>query len=306
MKFQRPLILLFILALIPLSILTDSLSAEKKKDSKPVILEDGEFEVPKVDSKGIILVNNASPFKQMMYNEVLPALGEFTGMKPSGEFDKKIIAFAEEFGEKAIDCLIRVREPFMVPIFAHLIKNEKWSIRRLAIFGLQRNAGITELDSILARLSDENFMVREIAAMTVAIMHNLSFHLKDFPQLSSKQGKKAMKALKKRKKADIKALSKALKSEANPYVRSAIEASIRALGKFKLRKVCNECTKKDPKSGVTYILRGGRQSSSSNSKSGGKSKMPVCRNWCYPISIYPFEVISGISSDPPLVPLPAK
>lgn len=302
---KRPIALLLASLFLLLSAIRPDGAVLGEEEAGPQIQKDGEFEIPRA-CKGISLINRADDYERMMSGEILPRVGELAATTDPEALQKKVQALAEEYGESAIECLTRIREPFMVPLFAILIDHEEWAVRRLAVFGLERTAGIEQIDKVVDRLGDDNFLVREIAAMTVAIFHNLAYHAKDFPLLVTRSGKKALKALKKRKKDDLEALTEAMEKEVNPYVRCAMEASIRALGKFRLLKVCKEYVTEDPRTGVRYIPRGGRQSSSGKSKSGGSSRMKPSESWCYPVAVYPKEILGAVKSDPPLVPLTAK
>lgn len=284
-------------------------------DDEVTVLKDGEFEVPRAVAEQVSVTTTPDGFRNLM-KEVVPRVEEFvtSAMKLSvapkskredvqAEYDECKNKLITDFGEKGIKCLSRFRTPYIIPLLGELTEHKNWWVRREAIFALQRNIGLSQLDRIVANLADENFLVREIAATTIAIFHNIKYYQKMVPQVRDEV--LAFKGLKKRKKADLAGLKAAFDKEANPYIRSALEAAILAISNAKCRpiKILDEVVAGSKT--APYAPIAGTQTVSGISRSGGLGKLPVCGNWCYPSSIYPKEVVS-LSSDRPLVPLPAQ
>jgi len=127
-------------------------------------------DTPKADHRVINLVNRKGDFEAVR-QEVEPLLVAIAEEEDGEKRAALAKAFAEEHGRRAIEVIVRYRGAHLVPVLAALADHEDWFVRRLAILGLQRNLAASELDRVVARLSDENVLVREIAATTVAILH---------------------------------------------------------------------------------------------------------------------------------------
>ena len=262
--------------------------------------------VPKADHTVINLVNGRDRW-QAVHDEVRPvilALGEARTDEDRKPLEDRLV---DELGRKAIEVLVRYREPFLVPVFARLTEHEDWAVRRLAVFALQRNLGLQALDRIVVRLADDEALVREIAATTVAILHVAASKHKDLlPR--DKAIKAAAKGMRKRKKADLAALQERLAAEKNPFVQSALRASIESLGKRKLLLIHTEPVVEEAPGRFVPRLEGGQVNAyqtGSGISSSGSGRLKPTTGWGYPVMLYPREVLT-LTSDPPLVPLPQK
>jgi murein DD-endopeptidase MepM/ murein hydrolase activator NlpD len=192
-------------------------------------------------------------------------------------------------------------------VFIRLVDHEDWYVRRLAILGLQRLAGVSGLDVIVKRLGDENPLVREIAATTIAILHEIGAkHRKMIPRVKSESV--AAKGLGKREKADVAALKVALEAEENRYVSACLTLALEVLGKRRLLRIHEEQTIGEK--GVRHVPRVvGAQvneyQDGSGYSGGGSGRLKPTKSWAYPVLLYPKEILN-IGSDRPLVPLEAK
>ncbi|MHC4470386.1 MAG: peptidoglycan DD-metalloendopeptidase family protein [Planctomycetota bacterium] len=260
-------------------------------------------EAPRADHKVINLVNDAKKFAAVAA-QVEPLVVAHGKAKDDAARRAAADRIVSEVGVKGIEVLVRYREGHLVPVFARLAEAEEWYVRRLAIFGLQRNLALSELDRVVARLADENVLVREIAATTISILH---FAGKKTKALVPREERAALKGLGKRRKADRAALEAALGGETNPYVASSITAAIEVLGKRPLLVIHEEPALGErparmvPRTGVAEATRlAGKGFTGS-----GSGRLRPTSAWGYPTLLYPREVMN-VTSDRPLVPLPEK
>jgi murein DD-endopeptidase MepM/ murein hydrolase activator NlpD len=261
---------------------------------------------PRADAKIISVVNQRAPF-QAMLERVEPLV--ITLGKAKDDAAKKAAEdrLFTEFGKSGIEILVRYREPHLIPVFARLTESDDWSVRRLAIFGLQRNLAVSGLDLIVARLADENPLVREIAATTISILHFAGRkHRKLMPR--TKPEKVAQKGLGSRKKADLKALRAAREKEENAYVENSLTAAIEVMGKRPLILIHEEqLVGKAPARRVPRT-EGGQVNAyqkGSGYMGSGSGRLKPTKGWGYPTLLYPKEIMN-IGSDAPLVPLVKK
>jgi murein DD-endopeptidase MepM/ murein hydrolase activator NlpD len=262
--------------------------------------------VPKADAASISVVNRPEEFEARRH-EVEPVVLAHAGAGDAAERRALEDRLVGEYGDKAIEVLVRYREPHLIPVFVRLTESKKWYVRRLAVLGLQRNLALSGLDRIIAGLADENPLVREIAATTLAILHFAAKkHRKLLPR--TREEAAARSRLGKRRKADQKALEDAREKEANPYVKASMKGALEAFGRRPLLLIHTEPTVGEP--GVRFVPRlvGGAvnayQKYSDFSGSGGGRLKPTS-GWAYPTLLYPHEIMN-IGSDRPLVPLPEK
>jgi murein DD-endopeptidase MepM/ murein hydrolase activator NlpD len=76
--------------------------------------------------------------------------------------------------EKDIECLIRYREPCLVPVFAEVVKSSKrWFTRTRALYALKMLGDRAGVPAAVKALSDRNVMVREAAASTLGHLGGL-------------------------------------------------------------------------------------------------------------------------------------
>jgi len=262
--------------------------------------------VPKADAASISIVNRLEEFTARR-NEVEPVVRAHADAKDPAARRKLEDRLVAEFGEKAIEVLVRYREPHLIPVFARLTEAKKWYVRRLAVFGLQRNLAASSLDRITARLADENPLVREIAATTLGILHAAAKkHRKLFPP--TREEAAARRRLGKRKKADRQALEDALGKETDTYVKASMAGALGLLGRGSPLLIHTEPIEGEP--GVRFVPRlvGGEvnaYSKYSNYSGSGGGRLKLTRGWAYPTLLYPREIMT-IGSDRPLVPLPRK
>jgi len=282
------------LPLLVLSLLGDGAAARAQES------------VPKADAASISVVNRPEDFEARR-NEVEPVVLAHAKAKEAAERRGLEDRLVGEFGEKAIEVLVRYREPHLIPVFVRLTESKKWYVRRLAVFGLQRNLALSGLDRTTALLADENPLVREIAATTVAILHFAAKkHRKLLPRTREEAAARA--GLGKRKKADRQALEDALGKEGNPYVKASVTCALETFGRRALLLIHTEPTVGEP--GVRFVPRlvgaavNAYQKHSNFSGSGGGRLKPTS-GWAYPTLLYPREIMN-IGSDRPLVALPEK
>jgi len=262
--------------------------------------------VPKADPNVVNLVNVPARWDPAV-QATRPAVHALVVAKDDGARTAAEDRLVAEFGRRSIEVLIRYREPRLIPVFARLLEHEDWFVRRLAVFGLQRNLGFAAMDGILDRVDDDEALVREIAATTTAILHTAAAKHKDLLP-KDKAVKKAAKGMKKRKKEDRKRLESRLETEANTFVREALQASIEAMGKRKLVRIHTEPTVEDAGTRFVPRLEGGQVNAyqaGSGTTSSGSAKLKPTSAWGYPVMLYPREVFA-LTSDTPLVPLPTK
>jgi len=113
---------------------------------------------------------------------------------------KRLAAALAPLAESDIECLIRYREPALVPAFVEILaKSKKWFTRTRAIYALKMLGDVSVVPALTTALDDKDAMVREAAA-------NALGHL---------GGDEAKAALEKRKS-----------SETEPYVTATIDAAI--------------------------------------------------------------------------------
>lgn len=261
---------------------------------------------PRADAAAIGVVNRPEDFasRQREVEPVVLALGKSTWTDARKLLGTRL---ADEFGEKAIEVLIRYREPHLIPVFARLTASSKWYVRRLAVFGLQRNLGASGLDRVAALLADENLLVREIAATTLAVVHFAAKkHKALFPK--TREESAAQRELAKRRTADQKAIEAAHEKESNPYVKASMEGALETFARRPLLLIHTEPTVGE--AGVRFVPRlVGAEVNPHAKLSGfagsGGGRLQLTRGWGYPLLLYPREIMS-IGSDPPLVALPEK
>jgi murein DD-endopeptidase MepM/ murein hydrolase activator NlpD len=122
-----------------------------------------------------------------------------TGAKDDAAKKSKAVALAAA-ADQDIECLIRYREPALVPTYLEILaKSKKWFTRTRAIYALKMTGDASVAPQIEAALADKDPMVREAAA-------NALGHI---------GGDAAKAALEKRKPA-----------ETEPYVTATIDAAI--------------------------------------------------------------------------------
>ncbi len=112
----------------------------------------------------------------------------------------KLVASLTAAAEKDIECLIRYREPCLVPVFARVAKtSKKWFTRTRALYAIKMLGDASAAPAAISALNDKDGMVREAAASALGRL----------------AGKDARSGLEKR-----------LKVEQNPYVRATIESAL--------------------------------------------------------------------------------
>lgn len=261
---------------------------------------------PKADHTVINLVNARDRW-QATHDEVRPLILELGAAKAVEDRVLLQERLSGEFGRKAIEVLARYREPFLIPVFARLTAHEDWSVRRLAVFALQRNIGVQSMDEIIARLGDDEPLVREIAATTVAILHVVCSKHKDLlPR--DKEIRAAAKGMRRRKRSDREILAQRLSMEDNEYVHAAVTAAVETLGKRRLLLIHTEPVVEEAPGRYVPRLEGGQvnaHQAGSGTSSSGSGRLKPSAEWGYPVMLYPREVLT-LTSDPPLVPLPQK
>lgn len=253
--------------------------------------------------------NNPSEFNKLV--ESLDSLiGKLSQTKSDEEKKQLQEQLVSEYGESGIEGLIRYREPRLIPVFSRLLEHEQWYIRRLAIYGLERNAAVSELEKICARLEDDCFLVREIAAISICTLHvRAEKYEKEIPQ--TPENTKALKGLQASKKKHLAALNARLAKESHPYVKAAIEGAISGLTNKPPVRIHTEIL-----TGTAPIRRVPNGGAGEFSKyltgkhttyaGGGGGKLAITKGWGYPVAVYPREIIAGLSSDVPLQPLPNR
>jgi murein DD-endopeptidase MepM/ murein hydrolase activator NlpD len=113
---------------------------------------------------------------------------------------RKLVAAAK----KDIECLIRYREPCLLPVFAEIAKSSKrWFTRTRALYALKMLGDRAGVPAAIRALGDRDAMVREAAASALG-------HL---------GGEEARAALAQRQK-----------KEKDPYVRSTLESALALCG----------------------------------------------------------------------------
>ena len=261
---------------------------------------------PRADAGSISVVNRPADFERCR-KEVEPVVLALAKAGKAAEQQALEDRLVNEFGEKAIEVLVRYREPHLIPVFARLTGSKKWYVRRLAVFGLQRNLGVSAVDRIPLLLGDENPLVREISATTLAILHFAAKkHRKLFPRTRAETA--ARKKLGSRRKADQRAIEDAWKKETNAYVKASMQGALETFARRSLLLVHTEPTLGEP--GIRFVPRlvgakvNAYQKQSGFSGAGG-GKLKSTTGWSYPTLLYPREIMN-IGSDPPLVPLPKK
>jgi hypothetical protein len=262
-------------------------------------------DVPKANAKAISLVNRRSEFEAMVarVDPVVRELAEAPDAERRAVEDRLV----SELGQPAIEVLVRYREPHLIPALGRLTEHEDWAVRRLAILGLQRNVGLSELDRIVARLGDGYPLVREIAASTIAILHGAGRKHRELVPRDRRE-MAAAKDLGRRRKADLAALRTAREKEENPYVVETLTAAIETFGRRPLLLVHVE-----PAVGDAPVRRVPRTegaevnayASASRFDQSGGGRLRKTSGWAYPLQVYPREIMT-IGSDRPLVPLPSK
>jgi murein DD-endopeptidase MepM/ murein hydrolase activator NlpD len=261
---------------------------------------------PKADVSVINMVNNEAAFNKMV-EQVEPLVKQLGLAKTPEERSKFEYELVNEYGEKAIECLIRYREPFLIPVFSKLIEHKQWYVRRLAIWATERNGGYSEIDRIVARLDDDTYLVRETAAICIAAFYTRVEQFgKELPK--TPENAKALKDARANKTKHVNTLKARLEKEENKFVKAAIEGSILAMSKVPLTRIHEEPTIGDAP--CRRIQRGetgqlSKWTSYKYDKSGGGKCAPT-KSWGYPVSVYPDEIFGGLSSDKPLVALAAK
>jgi murein DD-endopeptidase MepM/ murein hydrolase activator NlpD len=260
---------------------------------------------PRADHRVINLVNRQAEFEAMV-ERVEPLVLAHGKARPD-EREALTDRVVSEVGRDGIEVLVRYREPHLIPVFARLADHEDWFVRRLAVFALQRNLALSELDRAVARLGDENGLVRETAATTVAILHFAGKkHRKMVPR--TKVEAAARKGLAARRKDDLGALKTALEKEKDPYVAASLRLAVETLGKRPLLRIHEE-----PVVGRAPVRRvprtvGGEVNAyqkGSGYSGSGSGRLKPTSGWAYPTLLYPREVMQ-MTSDRPLVPLPKK
>ena len=262
-------------------------------------------DVPKAKDDAISVVNRDDAFAALLA-KVEPVVRELTAAKEDerGPIEDRLVA---EFGRTGIEALVRFREPELIPVFVRLADHEDWYVRRLAILGLQRLAGLSGLDVVVRHLADETVLVREIAATTTAILHEIGSKYRDMiPRTSAERD--AAKGLGKREKEDARALKAAHDAEENRYVKASLAMAIEVLGKRRPIRIHEEQTTGEP--GARHVPRVvGAQVKAWQGGSGyqgaGSGRLKPTKGWAYPLLVYPKEILN-IGSDRPLVPLEAK
>ncbi len=263
-----------------------------------------EDEFPRADSNVVGVCNTPS------FSEMLAKADGFVAQLAAGKSEEEKNKLEEElineYGEKGIECLIRYREPVLIPVFAKLCEHKQWYVRRLAVWALERNCGVSELDTIAARLEDDNFLVRETAAISLCgLITRAEKYWKDIP--ATPDNVKAMKGLKVAKQKHIAALKARLGKEDKPYVKTAIEGALLGLTKSPPTRIHEEpLVGKNPPRRIPYGETGQLSQyigtgDKFNKEGGGKTVQT--KSWGYPVSVYPREIIAGLNSDKPLKPL---
>jgi murein DD-endopeptidase MepM/ murein hydrolase activator NlpD len=134
--------------------------------------------------------------RQEALDPVVAALG--TEEKESKR--KKIVKQLVKASEKDIECLIRYREPCLVPVFAEVsAKGKKWFNRSRALYALKMLGDPAGVPAAIAALGDKHPLVRDAAAGALG-------HLR---------GPEAVDALTARRE-----------TEKDPYVRAVLESAI--------------------------------------------------------------------------------
>lgn len=131
-------------------------------------------------------------------------VAKVTGEKDDAKRRKAAVALATE-GDAEIECLIRYREPALVPTFLEVLaRSKKWFTRTRAIYALKMLGDPAAVPALAAALADKEPMVREAAANALTVLG----------------GDAARAALEKRRDA-----------ETDPYVRASIDAALAAAAK---------------------------------------------------------------------------
>jgi murein DD-endopeptidase MepM/ murein hydrolase activator NlpD len=134
--------------------------------------------------------------RQAALDPIVASLSTETKKSKLKAVRRKLVAAAE----RDLECLIRYREPALVPVLGEVVKASKhWFTRSRALYALKMIGDRAGVPAAIRGLDDKDAMVRESAASTLG-------HL---------GGDEAREALVKR-----------LEREKDPYVKSTIEASL--------------------------------------------------------------------------------
>jgi murein DD-endopeptidase MepM/ murein hydrolase activator NlpD len=185
---------------------------------------------------------------------------------------RKKLAAALAAAEGDIECLIRYREPALVPAFTEILaKSKKWFTRTRALYALKMAGDPSVVPTIAPALADKDAMVREAAANALGVLG----------------GDAARKALEARKAA-----------ETDPYVAATIDA---ALGPMSKRPWASRSDGKEWKETLAgpegarrvewaWVVKG---ASLFNDYEAGALDVPVATRFVYPVQRYEEDLFAG-------------
>jgi len=116
---------------------------------------------PKHSSIGVCTRKEDFAKRQEALDPLVASLSAETNEAKAKKIRKKLVAAAK----KDIECLIRYREPCLVPIFAQITKSSKrWFTRTRALYALKMLGDRAGVPAATEALADKDAMVREAAA----------------------------------------------------------------------------------------------------------------------------------------------
>ncbi|MDQ7779365.1 MAG: HEAT repeat domain-containing protein, partial [Planctomycetota bacterium] len=263
-------------------------------------------DVPRANSQVVGFCNNQASFTAM-FEELDPLVVKLAEAKTDEDRQKLEDQIATDYGEKGIECLIRYREPKLIPLFSRLASHEQWYVRRLAVWALERNGAISEIEKVAVMLDDENRLVRETAALCLCALYTRAEKYgKEIPQ--TPENSKIAKKLGSIKQRHVAALKEKVGKEETAYVKAAFEAALFGMTKKPPERIHEEqLNGKVAPRRIPHGETGALQKfiTDKYTKEGG-GKCGPSKTWGYPVSVYPKEILTGLISDKPLITLTAK
>ncbi len=189
--------------------------------------------------------------------------------------------FAEKWGSKGIEVLVRVTEDCLLPVMEHLAREGEWYQKMRALFWLYERRERSAAPLFLEALKDENPLVRETAAV----------------------GFSAVADPKRYKKEYAAALRGLAKEENDPFVREALAAADALLSKKKGPEEIYAVFSSGPEGRrIRPYMNGYRApkgyAERRYSRSGKAAKLRPASALGYPVSGFHRKIIKGLSSVP--------